>query len=271
MTSPANARSSGTSGPFYRRWLDRFAAVDDGNILRVAFFIMLAGTAAVLFVDYRELTSAEVSSPVLPLQPILPPALDEPGGQPIPSVTTDPETLRQPLQIELGAGGQLQLTGTIDPGAATRFADEIAARGEYVTTIVLDSPGGSVSDALDMADLINERGLDTEVRAGTLCASSCPIVFAAGKARRASPQAAIGVHQIYAAALAGDAPPGANATAVAMSDAQALTGRIIAGLSRSGVDPALWLHALETPPGRLYYLSAEEMSRLKLVTVMLQD
>ena len=35
-----------------------------------------------------------------------------------------------------------------------------------------------------------------------------------------------------------------------------------------GVDPALWLHALETPPDRLYYLSPEELTTYKLVTEM---
>jgi hypothetical protein len=33
-----------------------------------------------------------------------------------------------------------------------------------------------------------------------------------------------------------------------------------------GVDPALWLHAMETPPGRLYYLTSEEQQRYRLVT-----
>lgn len=271
MKTSANARASGPAGPFYRRWIDRFAAIDDGNILRVAFFVMLAGTAAVLFVDYRELTASAVASPAMPLAPILPPALDGPDARPMPAITADPQVLRQPLQIELGSGGLLHLTGTIDPGAAGRFADEIAARGEYVTRVVLDSPGGSVGDALTMADLIHDRGLATQVEAGALCASSCPIIFAAGKTRRASPEAAIGVHQIYAATMAGAAPPGANATALAMSDAQSLTARIITGLSRSGVDPALWLHALETPPQRLYYLSPSEMLGLNLVTTMLQN
>ena len=37
-------------------------------------------------------------------------------------------------------------------------------------------------------------------------------------------------------------------------------------LSDAGVDAALWLHALETPPNQLYYFSAEELERYKLVT-----
>ena len=272
MTSPANARTDPPAGPFYRRLIDRIAAIDDGAILRVAFFALLAGTVSVLFVDYRELTDLAEASPALPmpLQPILPPATTGPAPSARPDVTTAPELLQQPLDIALGSNGQLTLTGTIDPGAAERFAAEIAARGEYVRTIVLDSPGGSVRDALAIGDLVHERGLATEVRAGALCASSCPLIFASGTTRRASPDAAIGVHQIYAAALAGQPQDGVRMAGLAMSDAQTITAQIISSLTRSGVDPALWLHALQTPPDQLYYFSREEMEGLGLVTDFMQ-
>jgi hypothetical protein len=164
----------------------------------------------------------------------------------------------------------LRLTGSIDVGAAERFAAEIAARGEYVETIVLDSPGGSVVDALAIGDLIHESGLATMVGAGALCASSCPIVLASGAERFASPEAAIGVHQIYAAALSDDPQNALRVAGTAMSDAQTTTGEIISHLTRSGVDPALWLHALATPPDRLYYFTPEEMTGLKLVTELVQ-
>ena len=51
-----------------------------------------------------------------------------------------------------------------------------------------------------------------------------------------------------------------------MSDAQSTTADIMNHLTQTGVDPALWLHALATPPDRLYYFTPEEMTRLKLVT-----
>lgn len=271
MKTHANARAQTREGPFYRGWIERVAAVDDGNILRVAFFALLIGTASVLYVDFRELTANEGSALVAPLQPILP-AVDPVGpdeGSPMPSVTTSPDTLDQPLDIALGTGGELRLTGTIDLGSAERFAAEIEARGEYVQTVVLDSPGGSVVDALTIGSLIHEKGLATKVAAGSLCASSCPIVFASGKERLASNEAAIGVHQIYAAALSADPQNALRVAGTAMSDAQSTTATIISHLTQAGVDPALWLHALETPPDRLYYFNPEEMRRLKLVTAFI--
>jgi hypothetical protein len=126
-----------------------------------------------------------------------------------------------------------------------------------------------VTDALAIGRLIHEKGLATKVAAGSLCASSCPIVFASGSQRIASAGAAIGVHQIYAAALVGGDPQDTRrAVGTAMSDAQSTTASIIAHLTATGVDPALWLHALETPPDRLYYFTPEEMTRLKLATLV---
>ena len=267
MKTGANARADTSAGPFYRGLIERIAAVDDGNVLRVAFFALLLGTASVLYVDFRELTANEGAALVTPMRPILPPYNpDGPAEENAPNVTTSPEVLEQPLEITLAPGGQLRLTGSIDLGSAARFASEIEARGEYVETVVLDSPGGSVVDALAIGSLIHEKGLATKVAAGSLCASSCPIIFASGAQRIASAEAAIGVHQIYAAALAGDPQNALRVAGTAMSDAQSTTAQIIGHLTKTGVDPALWLHALETPPDRLYYFNPEEMTRLKLVT-----
>lgn len=272
MKSEANARAKTNESSFYRSFVRWVAEVDDGAIVRVVFFALLLGTASVLFVDYRELTENEGSALSVPLHPILPPAsVDGPDQGPMPRITTNPETLEKPLEIALGTGGELHLTGTIDPGAADRFASEIAARGEYVQTVVLDSPGGSVVDALAIGSLIHESGLATKVAAGSLCASSCPLIFASGKARIASAASAIGVHQIYASALAGDAQNALRLASTAMSDAQSATADILAHLTETGVDPAMWVHALQTPPDRLYYFKPEEMLRLKLVTELVDN
>ena len=269
MSAPANERKASTSPGI----IARLAAIDDGNILRVAFYALLIGTASVLFVDFREMTTATPPTTAPQLQPILPPADPDSGvaGHPMPNITSSPEALDAALQIALGSGGELLLTGTIDVGSATRFAEEIEARGEYVKTVVLDSPGGSVMDALSIGALIQEKGLATKVAAGHLCASSCPIIFASGSERIASGASAIGVHQIYAASLGEGAVNALAIAGVAMSDAQSTTAAITRHLTKSGVDPALWLHALDTPPDRLYYFSEEEMQRFKLVTQLAQS
>jgi hypothetical protein len=235
---------------------------------------MLIATVAVLAIDYLELgdraAAAGAASPV-PQAPVLP-AVEPagPGDKPGPVVTTDLKLLTQPLAITLVAGGRLELTGTIDQGAADRVAAELAQRGEYVRTVVLDSPGGALEAALAIGRLIRDRGLATAVAAGSLCASSCPLVFAAGKVRTASPRAAIGVHQFYLIDAPGSGLSGSAAGAGAVGEAMETTQKTTAAVSRylagMGVDPGLWLYALDTPPDRMHYFSAEELIALKLVT-----
>ncbi len=110
------------------------------------------------------------------------------------------------MTFDLRADGRLIATGTITPGTAAAFAGEIDKRGGYVKTVVLHSPGGSVTDALDMGRLIRKKGFATEVEDGRYCASSCPLVFAGGVERHAGAKAAIGVHQVTAIGHEGAAP-----------------------------------------------------------------
>ena len=252
-----------------RRLIDYIAAISDGAILRVAFYAMLAGTLTVLWFDYNELAAMTGDGVATTLQPVLP-AFDpeSPATAPGPVVTSDLEALEQPLAIALVTGGILSLNGTIDPGSAARFAAEVAARGEYVKTVEFDSPGGSVTDAIAIGELIRARGFATRVVAGRICASSCPLAFAGGAERHATSDSAIGVHQIYAAVSAGELPVGVRAAGNAMSDAQKTTAAITRHLVAMEIDPAIWVHALETPPNRLYYFSPDELTRYRLVTTL---
>ena len=250
-----------------RGLLAAIAAIEDGAIIRAAFFALLAGTAAVLYFDWKELTAADLATSGTPDIPVLPafnpddPML--PGG---PMVTTDPEVLRQPLMVELGPGGVLSLTGSIDPGSFERVEAEINARGEYVKQVSLNSPGGSVTDAVKIGALIVAGEYTTVVAPGALCASSCPLILAGGKERLASKRSAIGVHQIYAMAKASDLPTGLAGVGSAMSEAQRTTAVITRYLNTTTVDPAVWLYALETPPTQLYYFSEDELRQYRLVT-----
>lgn len=247
-----------------------FARFDDGEVMRWAFRGLLLGAVGVLGMDFADLARENGWTAHDPLaspsaMPILPPAVGDRGSDEQPQdprgdVTADEETLRQPIRFSLESGGVLVAEGSIEAGAARRFAAELEARGEYIRTVSLNSPGGSLDDALAIAKLIREHGLETRVAEGALCASSCPLVMAGGTVRSAEERSAVGLHQFYA--IGGELPGAVQA----MSDAQATTARISRHLADLGVDPAMWLHALETPPRSLYYLTAEEMRRYRLVT-----
>ena len=252
-----------------RRYAARF---DDGEVMRWAFRGLLAGAVMVLGLDAWALYSAvpeldhETTGGTIYVEPALPPALRPgsrlaPAADPRDNVTLDDEALRRPLRFELRPGGVLAAEGSIDIGSAHRFAAEMEARGEYVETLSLNSPGGSLDDAMAMARLAREHGLATKVADGALCASSCPLLLAGGVTRSAGETAAVGLHQFYAGSEMVATDP-----AQAMSDAQATAARISRYLAEMGVDPALWLHALDTPPQALYYLSREEMAKYRLIT-----
>ncbi|GGF94168.1 hypothetical protein GCM10010924_22970 [Rhizobium wenxiniae] len=239
--------------------------IDDGVLMRCVFYVLLAASLTFLVIDVREITTANAELPGFdPMhddQPVLPPALTDgrPASPPVEPASPS-EVLRKAMTFELKPGGVLMAEGTIDPGAAGRFAQEIEARGEYVKTVHLNSPGGSVDDAIAMSKLIREKKLQTIIASRGLCASSCPIVFSGGVERIAEKEAVIGVHQVFNGSR--DRPSAEQA----MSSAQSTTARVARHLEEMGIGSALWLHALETPPDRLYYLSEKEMADFKLVT-----
>lgn len=242
----------------------RALAIDDGTILKTAFYTLLAAAAVFVVIDWNELNAAQRDQPGLTepgLAPVLPPALTEGEPDDAPAdITADPKTLRDAIRFELQPGGILLAQGSIDPGAADRFKTEIDARGEYVKTVLLNSPGGSVGDALAISKLIRERQLNTKVATGALCASSCPIVMAGGVKREAERDAVIGVHQIFNGSREQLSPERA------MSEAQRTTAEVSRHLEEMGIKSGLWLHAMETPPDRLYYLNQKQMQDLALTT-----
>ena len=237
------------------------------------FRLLLVAAVATLALDLRQLWT-QWSAPPAPVtldpggpvplpfrQPVRTPASDSPPPN---EIVTDPDLLSASMRMELRAGGVLALTGTIDPGAAARLRAELDARGEYVGLVRLDSPGGSVGDALEMSAMLRERELTVRVERGSLCASSCPIVLSGGSVREVSALASVGVHQIFAAD--GDR---LDPRFDGMAEAQRTTARIGRHLAAMGIDGALWLHAMETPKERLYYLTPDELTGFELATVIL--
>lgn len=246
---------------------ERFGWPNDANLMRAIFFGLLSGTAALLYLDFQTLSVSQPDATPFTQQPILPavdrPEIDPnaPQYNPGDQVTIQPDILLAPISATLAPNGIMLLSGYIEAGASVRIIKELDRTNEYIKTVQINSPGGSVNDALEIAVRIRELGLSTGIEDGGFCASSCPLMFAGGKTRFAGARATIGLHQIYGATAKVTAPQ-------AMSDAQTTTARITKFLHEMGVDPAIWIHALETPPDRLYYLNQSELQQFKLVTKM---
>ena len=249
----------------------------DQAILRWIFRSVVTVTIAVLAVDFISMngwianpdaaaTPAELKqgSPTLDLPSLVPSILAPllPGGDKRLLPLLQPQgAMAKPMTFELVGGGKLMATGTITPGISEAFAAEVSRRGDYIKTVALNSPGGSVADALTMGRLIRERRFSTEVEAGKYCASSCPLVFAAGIERRAGDRAAIGVHQVAAISSAANGPPRDE-----MSVAQNISARCQRYLADMGVNLQVWVHAMETPPDRLFVFKPDELKSLNMVT-----
>ncbi|UTD29742.1 hypothetical protein [Bradyrhizobium sp. WD16] len=83
-----------------------------------------------------------------------------------------------------------------DADAAEALIRAVNDRGRLISAVRLDSPGGSLAEAVKLTELIRRAKLPTIVAAGARCASACFIVFAAGIDKFASYDAAIGVHGV---------------------------------------------------------------------------
>ncbi|NWG24861.1 MAG: hypothetical protein HXY30_10705 [Pseudorhodoplanes sp.] len=245
-----------------REWL---ASNPDDIVLRALFGAMLIGTASVLGLDFAEMQALPAAETPAPAGPVASPS-DEPlpparrGADRKHPARSPDKALSAPMTFELLGDGKLMATGTIVPGTAEAFSAEIDKRGGYVRTVVLHSPGGSVRDALSIGRLIRARKLNTAVESGRYCASSCPLLLAGGVERHAGEKAAIGVHQV---SLASDHP---LSGATGMENAQRVSAECQRYLHEMGVDPAVWVYAMETPSNELFYFSREDLVSLKLAT-----
>ncbi|WP_322516630.1 hypothetical protein SR870_03335 [Rhodopseudomonas palustris] len=256
----------------FNRWI---AGNPDDAVLRLVFRGLVAASIGALAFDLAGANGwvAPVDGTPAPADqretmpsglPTLPAILSPwlPGGDRLAPLPQTDGALGKAMTFDLVSGGRLTATGTITPGTSEAFAKAIERHGEYIKTVVLNSPGGSVSDALAMGRLIRDRKLATLVEAGKYCASSCPLVFFGGLERRAGDKAAIGVHQVFAAKSAAAAP----ASRDAMSDAQRISARCQRYLGDMGIDLQVWIHAMETPKDRLFVFKRDELQALKIVT-----
>jgi hypothetical protein len=262
------------STTFQERFHTWLAGNPDDQVLRWIFRIVVVVTVAVLGADLATMSGAftdpdgaapVTSSPSSPesspglIPAILAPLL--PGGDRRLAPMPQPDgAMAKPMTFELVSGGRLMATGTITPGISETFAAEVNKRSDYIKTVVLNSPGGSVGDALAMGKLIRDRKLATEVESGKYCASSCPLVFVGGVERKAGDKAAIGVHQVFA--MAGDV----SAVKDGMNEAQRISARCQRYLGDMGINLQMWVHAMETPKEKLFIFKPDELKSLNIVT-----
>lgn len=89
----------------------------------------------------------------------------------------------------------VSLTGEIVEGDGAKFVDAIGNLGR--ATVVLQSPGGLVKEALQIGAEIRLRNLATMVAADGECFSACGLIWVSGARRYMSAASQIGFHAAY--------------------------------------------------------------------------
>jgi hypothetical protein len=142
----------------------------------------------------------------------------------------------------------LSLKGEIELGDTENLLTWLAQmrNRDKKPLLLLDSPGGSLLEALTLATLIHTTGASAVVMSGDVCASACFLLFAASPSRYASSDALIGVHSV---SLYGDEN-------VFTLD---LTTRMARAASEFGVPPGVIGRMVTTKPSEMAWLTRDEL------------
>lgn len=140
----------------------------------------------------------------------------------------------------------IMLNGEVTYTLASDFTRALAAR-PGADVIVLNSPGGYVDNALQVAREVRRRGMSTLVASGMGCYSACAYIFFAGTPRYAEGE--LGVHQI-------------SAEVADLVLAQTTLSDVLDALDEFGVEQDIITVMLRTPPEQMYIFTVTEIAQL---------
>lgn len=186
------------------------------------------------------------------------------------------------IACEPRCGNWITAVGLVTGETLKTFNDFAAGRDLAGATVVLDSGGGSVNDAIALGRRWRELGMRTTVgtsatvataagdRAAVLpeayCESMCVFVLLSGKTRYVPERAHVRVHQIWMGDRAEDARA-ASYTAEDLMIVERDIGRLAKYTFEMGGSGDLLHLALNIPPWEaLYELSPSELRSTNLVT-----
>lgn len=138
------------------------------------------------------------------------------------------------------------LNGEVTHTLASDFYRALDARPN-ARIVVLNSPGGYVTNALQVAREVRKRGMSTLVARGMGCYSACAYIFFAGTPRFVEGE--LGVHQI-------------SAEVADLVLAQTTLSDVLDALDQFGVEQTIITVMLRTPPEEMYVFSVEEIADL---------
>ncbi|KAF1056724.1 MAG: hypothetical protein GAK44_00130 [Pseudomonas delhiensis] len=155
---------------------------------------------------------------------------------------------------KLGEVLAIRVTEDIAPGDYEALLRDLRAHpGKFARKIaLLDSIGGSVSEAMRMGRLLRESGFDTWVPTNSVCQGSCVYLLVAGRQKHVSGY--VGLHRPYFPK--GDSMLANSAAGSAFGAA--------AYLREMGAPQSLFDDMQRIDPGKLRLLSKDDLARYRL-------
>jgi hypothetical protein len=210
-------------------WLSLQRIKSRGGFLRANFaeaaqiVIILTGSGALLW------SIGDVPSSVIAISQALP-------------------SLHAPRWTVRTRGSALYIRGEIDGGLADAINESLTQTPD-IRSAFLDSPGGEVTAAMRIAQMLKARGISTVVRRD--CASACTIIFSAGRERLLLSPGRLGFHDCRDVILWYLPCDTRNQENYMISE---------------GVDPRFAQKALAVDSHKIWYPSVAELLRAHVVT-----
>ena len=160
--------------------------------------------------------------------------------------------------------GVLFLKGKIEKGMYKDFRQAITDNN--IHTLVLDSPGGNVSEGLQIAGTVFDRKIKTYIRKNQNCASACSFIFLSGKTRYTLGK--LGVHQI---AFDEEFSKKKEEVGLIGEVIQINNSDIVQYLDENNTPGFVYKYMLRTPSDEMYYFNEDELNQLGNSNISSQD
>jgi hypothetical protein len=144
--------------------------------------------------------------------------------------------------------------GRIEAGDADRFQHLVRAQTGSEVILFIDSPGGLLNEAIELADRIKRWRVPVVVFERGVCASACFLLLAASPERAMSESAQIGVHSA--------SERGGETTAT-----MALTTAMARAARELGAPDSVVGRMVTTPPDQMAWLTRQEVAAMRIQIV----
>ncbi|MGR9471042.1 PAN domain-containing protein [Rhizobium leguminosarum] len=153
------------------------------------------------------------------------------------------ETLKDDIYV-------ISVVGEFQEGDDKRFKNVAISTDKAV--VFLDSPGGLASVGMEIGRTISIKGFSTAVVENTMCASSCGLVWLAGKHRFITPTSKVGFHAVFSDTSGQQAVSSAG---------NALVGSY---LQQLGLSANVIVYVTDAAPASMQWLTAADAKQIGL-------